>query len=514
MPRQWRVPTYEYRHQDLQNQFRRLLKVFLEANGDDVIGFAGAIAGMAAGHVRSMLRKGIDSTRLSMFGDRIQEFTGIDLNRMMVIDAKLSILDDLKNLRALRKDDPELAFLLELNPNLERLIDFATLTTREEVVLEIQLIADVIGSPLTAQQLMLTGSVIVKWWDAMANTLPTGDNLKRAILLLTAGPITVNLDTPSRDDARFRIVCRQVLGMDSQEALGVRDFAEALATIGLGDESVRLSIASNRTGLSEGQIKGFRAWDHTTASGKIPASSMGKIIRILLLRQHPDKGVAFDKALAHFLVKKSRGWSGSPVFWPGESKRQLMAESIEPARAQQEAPAAEVEADEPADHADPPDLGTPVLSTSEQIQFEQAIVALRILLGAYPALRKMLPIELTREVTVEVPAPTPEQPPGNGAGHTEEQAQTGPQWFIELCERTTRPDAAELAQIGVIIRSLPRLVQKLLPLPKDQRRRFLKGVDGPMLEVAEMLQALDATEPQKFLGFLDSRLAERLPSGK
>ncbi len=159
-----------------------------------------------------------------------------------------------------------------------------------------------------------------------------------------------------------------------------------------------------------------------------------------------------------------------------------------------------------------PEDGEAIVSLLERIKFEQALVALRMLLEAYPALRDNLPEELTRVVEVEVPAEAPEgASPENGVDQPVAQSQTGPQWFIALVERTAHPDAAELAQIGVIIRAMPQLIRKLLPLPKPQRKRFLKSLDGAMLETAELLQAVDATEPLKFLEFLDpTGLAEKL----
>ena len=513
MARKWIVPTYVYRHEDLQTQFRRLLKVFLDANDNDISGFADSITGLAAGHVRSMLERGIDSTRLSMFGDKIKTFTGIDIDRMMVLDAKLAILKDLENLDELREQDPKLAFLLEVNPDLKDNIDFETLTTRDEIVLEVQLVCDEVGSPMLSQQMLLGVSAVVKWWDTRASHLPSGNNLKRAIILLATGPITLDPAVPNRDDVRFRLVCQMVLGVSAQEALGVSNLPEALEALNLGSDQDMLSVVANRTGLTAGHVKDLRKWSAEKASDKMPASSMGKIIRHLLSRDHPDSVAAFNTALATFLKKGSHGWAGAPVFWPRVAKTEDEAPAPKQPKAQQaeKGPAPMARSLEP-ETPEAPEDGEAIVSLLERIKFEQALVALRMLLKAYPALRDNLPEELTRVVEVEVPAEATEKAsPENGVDQPVVQSQTGPQWFIALVERTAHPDAAELAQIGVIIRAMPRLVRKLLPLPKPQRKRFLKGVDGAMLETAELLQAVDATEPMKFLEFLEpTGLAEKL----
>ena len=515
MAREWIVPTYVYRHEDLQTQFKRLIKMFLDANNDDIVGFAKSITGLAPGHVRSMLARGLDSTRLSMFGDKIKTVTGIDLDRMMVTDAKLAIMKGLENLDALRKQDPKLAFLLEVNPDLKDNIDFSALTTREEIVLEVQLVCDEVGSPMLSQQMLLGVSAVVKWWDAKVPHLPSGDNLKRAIILLATGPIIQDPSVPSRDDVRFRLVSQMVLGMSSQDALGVRNFPEALVALNLGTDQDMLSTVANRTGLTAGLVKSLRSWSAAKSSGKMPASSMGKIIRHLLARAHLGSVAAFDKALATFLKKGSNGWANTPVFWPRAAKTEKRTEAPDPklVKDQDTNPnltpmARSLEPEVP----DAPEADQAALTLPELIQFEQAMVALKMLLAKHPSLKDKLPEDLTRVVVKEVPVEVQEEgPPENGTGPPATQPQTGPQWFMALVERKARPDAAELAQIGVIVRAIPQLVRKLLPLPKPQRKRFLRGVDGAMLETAELLQAADATEPQKFLEFLEpADLAQRI----
>ena len=153
-------------------------------------------------------------------------------------------------------------------------------------------------------------------------------------------------------------------------------------------------------------------------------------------------------------------------------------------------------------------------SSLELLEFKRALVTLEHLTELFPGLLDLLPETLRptpepQPVAEPEPPPVAQEPPANGVTPEVDLEKLGPKWFIALVESDRRPTAGELSQISAILRAYPKLIGRLLGLPVEQRRRFFRGVDGSMLATAERLQAVDATEPERFLNFLDHTLEDR-----
>ena len=507
----WSVPEYEYRRELLSEQFHRLFKQFLDANRGDPSPKT-AFKRLSTSAVEAFAREPTDPLPFAKYFPDIEEVTGIDIDRLMVIDAKLKLIEMWKERFLLRRRNESLAFLLDQCADLPEKVDFDQYPTRDEIVLEIQLLSDEIGSPMVAQQMFVNQGTVTKWWASSKPGRPAGETLIKCIALLTAGPVRFHGGIKSRDDVRFRLVVRNLLGCDPHEVLGVRNLPEAIAALDLGDIGDMLSVVENRTGLGTTTIKNLRKWNAENSSGKMPAQSMLKIIRLLLERAHPDKLKDFDAAGMLFLDAKNLGWGGTPLFWP-----KVVQQTKEPAPEPEPEPAPAQEPEESAPAPEPePAMGRNTPSSLELLEFKRAVVTLEHLTELFPELLDQLPEALKPKVAVDQePEPEPEpaaaapEPPTNGVTPEVDLEKLGPKWFIALVESDRRPTAGELSQISAILRAYPKLIGRLLGLPVEQRRRFFRGVDGSMLATAERLQAVDATEPERFLNFLDHTLEDR-----
>ncbi len=501
----WSVPEYEYRRELLGKQFHRLFKQFLDANRGDPSPKT-AFKRLSTSAVEAFAREPTDPLPFAKYFPNIEEVTGIDIDRLMVIDAKLKLIKLWEDRFLLRRRDEPLAFLLDQCDDLPERFEFDRYPTRDEIVLEIQALSDEIGSPMVAQQMFVNQGTVTKWWAANKPGRPAGETLIKCIALLTVGPVRFHGGINSRDDVRFRLVVRNLLGCDPHEVLGVRNLPEAIAALELGDIGDMISVVENRTGLGATTIKNLRKWSAETSSGKMPAQSMMKIIRLLLARTHPDKLTDFDAAGKLFLDAKNLGWGGTPLFWP-----KVVQQPKQPAPEPEP-----VVAQEPEEPAPEPAMGRNTPSSLELLEFKRAVVTLEHLTELFPGLLDQLPEALKPKVAVDPePEPEPEpavaapEPPTNGVTSEVDLEKLGPKWFIALVESDRRPTAGELSQISAILRAYPKLIGRLLGLPVEQRRRFFRGVDGSMLATAERLQAVDATEPERFLNFLDHELEDR-----
>jgi len=507
----WSVPEYEYRRELLGEQFHRLFKQFLDANRGDPSPKT-AFKRLSTSAVEAFAREPTDPLPFAKYFPNIEEVTGIDIDRLMVIDAKLKLIEMWKERFLLRRRNESLAFLLDQCADLPEKVDFDQYPTRDEIVLEIQLLSDEIGSPMVAQQMFVNQGTVTKWWAASKPGRPAGETLIKCIALLTAGPVRFHGEISSRDDVRFRLVVRNLLGCDPHEVLGVRNLPEAIAALDLGDIGDMISVVENRTGLGATTIKNLRKWNAETSSGKMPAQSMLKIIRLLLERAHPDKLKDFDAAGKLFLDAKNLGWGGTPLFWP-----KVVQQPKEPAPEPkpEPAPPAAQQPEESAPAPEPkPAMRGKTPSSLELLEFKRALVTLEHLTELFPGLLDLLPETLRptpepQPVAEPEPPPVAQEPPANGVTPEVDLEKLGPKWFIALVESDRRPTAGELSQISAILRAYPKLIGRLLGLPVEQRRRFFRGVDGSMLATAERLQAVDATEPERFLNFLDHTLEDR-----
>ena len=108
----WSVPEYEYRRELLSEQFHRLFKQFLDANRGDPSPKT-AFKRLSTSAVEAFAREPTDPLPFAKYFPNIEEVTGIDIDRLMVIDAKLKLIEMWKERFLLRRRDESLAFLLD-----------------------------------------------------------------------------------------------------------------------------------------------------------------------------------------------------------------------------------------------------------------------------------------------------------------------------------------------------------------------------------------------------------------
>lgn len=474
------MPKYSYRPETMPVQLKRLLLEFLRANGKDRRVVAKALScspELLDQWINGEVTAGLLSTSLQRF----VKVTGIQLDRLMVIQAKLQIQEQLKLVDTLRTEDPSYAFLLDLDPNLKDKIPFDDLLTRREIADRVKTIYEEIGGPLTGDQLFLESRNVVGWWDKKGGRLPSGKGLEKVIIRLVVGFVRDDPAVNSRDDTRFRVMAHLLLGREPLDVLGVRTLPEALRLLVGGKERWTTSALSCEIGIPEHALGALRKWTPGTSSGKMSPVTIVAIMKSLLKRNGQDHRVAdLEQAFKTYSEKDSRGWSGKPVFWPREGETTVaQAQAAEiPVPSSKPAPAP-APAPEPA-------LTIPLasdISLLARLEFTRAVSALQVLFSMFPQLRDLLPQDFTQAAETRKETPT---------------AQTADD-FANLGNGSGAMGEEELKLVVAVIRTLPRIMRRLLDSPNNVREQVLRRIDDPLVEMQGLLDAAGSTEPSRYL---------------
>lgn len=450
-------PAYHYANEGSAQQLGRLLREFLAHNQCRPVALAEAL-GCKPKMLDQWIAQGPETSLLSRYMAMFEQVTGISLDRLMVIDAKRAILNKLLNLDAVRRKMPDLAFLLARDPDLASKIDFDRHPTRQDIVLEVQVVADRCGSPTVARELMLNDRYVSRWWATTHNNLPANDALERAIILTTIGFICMTAQ--GRDDARFRVVAYHVLGIPLKEALGITSLGEALSEVFRGMEGDPDSVVENRTGLIASTVKRLREWKSNEDTGKMTTEMQGKLLRILMERKHQAQLERFDAALTAFL--EGRGWAKDPVFL-GRTPS-----ATAPTRIAPEVTVPAPRRTEPTTIA----LPTEPIPILHQVEFEKSLAAVRFLLKVYPTLLGEL------RITVAEPSQN--------------------DWFIQMANGTGLLSATQMQHLLMLFQFLPKILERLLLAPLQDRERFLRLIDPGLVQMQGLLDAAQSTEPAEY----------------
>jgi hypothetical protein len=475
------IPEYEYRPETMSVQLKRLLLQFLRANSKDRGAVAKALKcslDLLNRWIEGQITTGLLSTSLQKF----VEVTGIQLDRMMVIQAKLEILERLKRVAALRTEDPSYAFLLDLDPDLDDKISFDNLLTRAEIAGKLKLVYEEIGGPLLGAQLFQEERNMVGWWDEKGGRLPSGSSLEKAIIRLVTGFVRDDPTIRSRDDTRFRVMAHLLLGCEPQDVLGVRTLPEALGLLMTGMSKWTTSALSCEIGIPEHSLGALRKWTPATGSGKMSPITIVMIIKSLLKKSGRGAKVeALEQAFAAYSQKNSKGWPGEPVFWPREEgwAAAVVFERREDAPAPAPTPEPAPES-APTGSADMLDRLSDV-SILVRLEFSRAISTLQVLTTMFPQLKDLLPQSFTQ------------------VGETRMGEAVAPDKFSDLGNGSGAMSAEELKLLVTTFGALPVVMRRLLKSSDDVRNRTLRGIDSALVEMHDLLDAARSTEPEKYL---------------
>lgn len=286
MQRQWRVPSYSYNR---ETTLKGLLTLFLTYNDNDQQGLAETI-GTSVEQIARWLNNEFTVGLTTKNKGAFERITGIDLERLYVVEAKRSILDKLSRVKALRRSNLSLARLLERDPALADKIDFDRFVRREEVILELQRKGRECGNPLLALQLGVDARQLPKWAPSY---MPSGELLERCII-----GVSIDLYVSDPDDTRFKVAADAILGPNFRDWIDAADFTEALTRLfekWERDESV--IVIRNYTGLNESVIRSLRDYKKT---GKTTLKTILNVIRVLLERKDKTRLEEFDQRATQF----------------------------------------------------------------------------------------------------------------------------------------------------------------------------------------------------------------------
>lgn len=469
----WIIPSYRY---NKDTKLGKLLHQFLNDNDGDRIGFVQTL-GTSQDQVDRWLRSEFTVGLTSRFKAPFEALTGIELERLYVLDAKHQILAWLPKLDALRRTNPGLARLLILNPELARKIDFDALTTRNEIIEALGQLAKKAGWPLVALQIGVEDRQVSKWTPNGSHR-PSGEYLARAVTGLTMGLIATD-----PDDTRFQVTAQALLGRNFAELLGVSSLAQAANLIFEGRRDEPISVLSNRTGLDEWVVRSLLEYRPT---GKRQYPTMIGVIRTILSRRYAERLTEFDSLTHAFLKNVDAGeitieplklerHAASPASEQDSSTKQVTTPPrVHPALVQ----------------AQPPSVAR---SVPAQVSVHEALVrsVAAILLasrasidGQLIGLQVQFPW-LTLDATLPALAPPPRD------------------MIEELLVHGTAPLSPN--QVELVVGRFVEMVQlarMVCQIPEDQRSTLLGRLDKPLVQLQQILEAAGTAEPEQYLEML------------
>ncbi len=271
----WVIATYTY---DQTTTLGTLLQTFLEANRHSKNDFAQEL-GCKVELVDRWLLGELTPGLNSRFRESFEKLTGIDVERLYVIEAKRNILRMLKEIEDVRKKDAALARLLELNPKLADEIEFESPTTRSDVIVAIRQMASVCGFPVIGLQIGLDDR-LMSAWKPNSDRRPYGETLERTIIAL-ASPLHIG----HCDSARFMVAGEAILGnMFAQ--MGITSLETGLDVVFENIRDRATSVIANKTGLGKSVITGLLQFK---PSGKIPLKTILSLLRVLFERREKKR---------------------------------------------------------------------------------------------------------------------------------------------------------------------------------------------------------------------------------
>ncbi|PJA45203.1 hypothetical protein CO174_04535 [Candidatus Uhrbacteria bacterium CG_4_9_14_3_um_filter_50_9] len=465
-------PAYVYHPEPINTQLGRLLRVYMDKNRS--IQTLSEELGCTPELVKGWMVSGPDVSLMTRYLTAFESETGISLDRLMVIQAKLSVLEQLKDIEGLRQSNPPLAWLLSRNPELASRIDFDRYCTRSEIVEHVHVVASGIGAPLVAKQIHVNERYVPKWWAEekdKTRSLPSAEILERIIIVLFTGFIREDPRHTGQDNARFRITAEWTLGVKPEEGLGVSTFSEALDKLFEGMRDDHHSVLENRLGIKANTVGRLLKYE---PGDRMTFATIAQVIRAILSRTHPNKLDDFDQAFEEFTSKEGNGQVHHPVLLEPSRVRRPP-----PVEAPPQAPQRDLVPEESAEQPQPtPPVATQEPELPELIELEliRTLATLDFLLKHHPSIRPRALDALGLEGERREPVETPHLLAGEGPFSTHDK---------RLFEES--------------LKTLPQYMLRFTQQSPEVRKDLMGAVDRTLVAVSELLQAAEDMEPMNWL---------------
>ncbi len=388
------------------------------------------------------------------------QLTGIDLDRLMVVEAKRRIWS---------RDPATRAF-----------VTYERFQTRADLIGEIKRLKALPtydGVRMIAWQINVSDRSVHNWSND--RELPANDNLDACVLGLSRGLI----ETGTRNDLALRVAVTRVCGQEPERCLGLSTFQELVNAVFTPNLRARGdTIASQQTGINRATTVDLLRWKPTDDT-VFPYGTLFNLVRIHV-RERWDAPTRerFERILAGFLNKDNKSYEVLETVFPrGTAPTPIREEAlpVEPAR---ETPRPAFEPEPP--RARPERVSEPV--TPDGVM-RRLVVHLRTQLLQtavdFPEVVRRLPLI-----------------PGLEVGETLHNVR----WCLTGANVPDTgdwdPSDAEIELIAEAVALLRRAVLLVLGLPMPVRRRVIKRLAR---ELDELFLAFDHAGVEDLVGFAE-----------
>ena len=375
----------------------------------------------------------------------ILETTGVDIDAWMVCEAKRQLWNEC--------------------PDLREHIDFDRDIHREDVVNRLRKIIKEYGGNFYLALQMGVPSGTLSGWNRGINK-PGVEMLKILLSNLMRGFLKISC----LEDAQFILMCRAILGGDSQEFFpGVTDFASALQEFlhrYPGHTAVKIE---SLTGIKENTISRLLEWKPEKEKTSCYPETVEGILRALVERSYPALLETFDEHRKTYRKKEDAG------IWEVEVPlKDLM--DVKPVAKQSKAkPSVQKKVEPVATPVATPVVSEPKPITPSKDSFEDVVIdGLEALVARLKA----------RTETVATPSVTPiYEPIGSVIGGVE-HCLDPKTWHLRKDERVTME---QIEDVRTAIVHLRKVLVALSELNPDLIRKTITPILGP--ELAELFVA-------------------------
>lgn len=260
------------------------------------------------------------------------QLTGINLDRLMVIEAKRRIWNR--------------------DPSTRAFVTYERFQTRADLIEEIKRIKALPiydGARMIAWQINVSDRSVHNWSND--RELPANDNLEACIEGLSRGLI----ESGTRNDLALRVAVRRVCGQEAERCLGLSTFQELVNAVFTPSLRARGdTIASQQTGINRGTTVDLLRWKPTDDT-TFPYGTLFNLVRIHV-RERWDGPTheRFERILSTFLDKDNTSYEVPETVFPKGAVPAEPAVAPTPIRAEARPAEPARETARPAPEPEPP----------------------------------------------------------------------------------------------------------------------------------------------------------------
>ena len=219
----------------------------------------------------------------------IMEKTGVDIDGWLVAEAKRMVIAE--------------------NPELESRLPFNKMTSRKEVIDELETWSKLYGGNLyLALQMRIPPGQTSHYMQRTHQ--PSLDILPSIVRGLAQGFISIDC----QEDIGFILTCRAIMGADPEEFFpGVTNFKTAIDELLKPFKGYQDKKVESETGIHHALIHDLRTWKPVSGKRGMVPESIEKILRVLVIRKYPFLEEAFDANRAIYRKDEQKGILEVPV---------------------------------------------------------------------------------------------------------------------------------------------------------------------------------------------------------